>query len=30
MKIVDNSSEPGFINAVTALNRAPWFKGVNP
>jgi len=23
-------SEPGFINAVTALKRAPWFKGVNP
>ena len=23
-------SEPGFINAATALKRAPWFKGVNP
>ena len=23
-------SEPGFINAVEALRRAPWFKGVNP
>ncbi|BAF89587.1 putative ribonucleoside triphosphate reductase [Azorhizobium caulinodans ORS 571] len=23
-------SEPGFINAVAALKRAPWFKGVNP
>lgn len=23
-------SEPGFINAETALRRAPWFKGVNP
>ena len=23
-------SEPGFINAETALKRAPWFKGVNP
>lgn len=23
-------SEPGFINAVEAQKRAPWFKGVNP
>lgn len=23
-------SEPGFINAETALQRAPWFKGCNP
>lgn len=23
-------SEPGFINGVAALKRAPWFKGVNP
>ena len=23
-------SEPGFINAQTALDRAPWFAGVNP
>lgn len=23
-------SEPGFINAETALKRAPWFKGSNP
>lgn len=23
-------SEPGFINAMAALERAPWFKGVNP
>ena len=23
-------SEPGFINAVAAQKRAPWFKGVNP
>lgn len=23
-------SEPGFINAEAALERAPWFKGVNP
>ena len=23
-------SEPGFINAVAARQRAPWFKGVNP
>lgn len=23
-------SEPGFINAQTAMKRAPWFKGVNP
>lgn len=29
--IVDSGgSEPGFINAQTALKRAPWFKGVNP
>ena len=23
-------SEPGFINAVEAIRRAPWYKGVNP
>ena len=23
-------SEPGFINGMAALERAPWFKGVNP
>ena len=23
-------SEPGFINAIAAMNRAPYFKGVNP
>jgi ribonucleoside-triphosphate reductase (formate) len=23
-------SEPGFINEVEALRRAPWFKGANP
>jgi len=23
-------SEPGFINGEAALNRAPWFSGVNP
>ena len=23
-------SEPGFINAVAAQKRAPWFKGLNP
>ena len=23
-------SEPGFINAAAALQRAPWFKGANP
>ena len=23
-------SEPGFINAIAALKRAPWFAGVNP
>lgn len=23
-------SEPGFINAIAALFRAPWFKGCNP
>lgn len=29
--IVDSGgSEPGFINAQSALKRAPWFKGVNP
>lgn len=30
-KIQDSGgSEPGFINAVSATKRAPWFKGVNP
>lgn len=29
--IVDaGGSEPGFINGVSARQRAPWFKGVNP
>jgi adenosylcobalamin-dependent ribonucleoside-triphosphate reductase len=29
--IVDaGGSEPAFINAESALKRAPWFKGVNP
>lgn len=30
-RMVDaGGSEPGFINAETAIARAPWFKGVNP
>lgn len=28
--VESGGSEPGFINAQTALARAPWFKGVNP
>ena len=28
--IAAGGSEPGFINGVAALKRAPWFKGVNP
>lgn len=30
MMVAAGGSEPGFINAKTALKRAPWFKGVNP
>lgn len=30
MIIDSGGSEPGFINAQSALKRAPWFKGVNP
>lgn len=28
--VKNGGSEPGFLNAQTALKRAPWFKGVNP
>lgn len=28
--IESGGSEPGFINAKSALKRAPWFSGVNP
>ncbi len=30
MMIEAGGSEPGFINEVEALRRAPWFKGCNP
>jgi ribonucleoside-triphosphate reductase len=30
MMIDAGGSEPGFINEVEALRRAPWFKGANP
>jgi ribonucleoside-triphosphate reductase len=30
MMIEAGGSEPGFINEVEALRRAPWFKGANP
>jgi adenosylcobalamin-dependent ribonucleoside-triphosphate reductase len=30
MMLEAGGSEPGFINAVEALRRAPWFKGANP
>ena len=30
MMMESGGSEPGFINAETALQRAPWFKGANP
>ncbi|MBB4039117.1 ribonucleoside-triphosphate reductase [Microvirga flocculans] len=30
MIVESGGSEPGFINATTALTRAPWFKGCNP
>jgi len=30
MMVASGGSEPGFINAVAAMIRAPWFSGVNP
>lgn len=30
MMLDAGGSEPGFINEVEALRRAPWFKGANP
>jgi len=30
MMLEGGGSEPGFINAVAAEKRAPWFRGVNP
>ena len=30
LMVESGGSEPGFINAQTATQRAPWFKGVNP
>ena len=30
LMVDSGGSEPGFINAQSALKRAPWFKGVNP
>lgn len=30
LMVASGGSEPGFINAQTAIKRAPWFKGVNP
>lgn len=30
MMVAAGGSEPGFINAKAALERAPWFKGCNP
>ena len=30
MMIEAGGSEPGFVNEVEALRRAPWFKGCNP
>lgn len=30
MMVDSGGSEPGFINAAAARQRAPWFKGVNP
>lgn len=30
LMVKSGGSEPGFINAQTALKRAPWFKGCNP
>ena len=30
LMVESGGSEPGFINGITARQRAPWFKGVNP
>jgi adenosylcobalamin-dependent ribonucleoside-triphosphate reductase len=30
MMVKAGGSEPGFINEVEAIRRAPWFKGANP
>ena len=30
LMIESGGSEPGFVNAESALQRAPWFKGFNP
>lgn len=30
LMLESGGSEPGFINAQAALNRAPWWKGCNP
>lgn len=30
LMVESGGSEPGFINGVSARQRAPWFKGVNP
>lgn len=30
LMVESGGSEPGFINAVSARRRAPWFQGVNP
>lgn len=30
LMVESGGSEPGFVNGETALERAPWFKGVNP
>lgn len=30
MMVEAGGSEPGFVNEVEALRRAPWFKGCNP
>jgi len=30
MMVEAGGSEPGFINAMAAMKRAPWFTGVNP
>ncbi len=30
MMVESGGSEPGLVNGVAALRRAPWFKGLNP
>jgi ribonucleoside-triphosphate reductase len=30
LMVESGGSEPGFVNAETALKRAPWFRGSNP